>query len=485
METDIAHPSIALPAESLPASIAVSRPFGTIACVAASDILAIILSILAASTLRDLVLSSSEPPLPGTISAALILLLCSLTASGLYSGVRANPVEELRRSTMSVTLGYFALWSATFFLHDLSPSRLVYVLAYVMTVVSVPLFRSWTRSMFANRGWWGSPVAILGYGETGKFVHETLRKNPGIGLKPVAVLDDDPEKYVHTAQGLTRGPLARCLEIATSERIPYGIVCMPSLSRHELLNLIDRYGQSFSHLIVIPNLIGMTCLGICTREVGGVIGLEVTQQLLRPSSQVAKRFLDLAITIALSPFVALLVLLAAILITLEDGGPAFYSHDRVGFRGATFKAWKLRSMIKNGDEVLREYLLSHPEEEAHWRSTQKLKRDPRLTAVGRIIRKTSIDELPQLWNVLRGEMSVVGPRPVLECQVGLYGPSFELYKQVRPGITGLWQISGRNHLPFAERVRLDKYVIQNWSVWLDLYILARTAGVVLTADGAY
>ena len=142
-------------------------------------------------------------------------------------------------------------------------------------------------------------------------------------------------------------------------------------------------------------------------------------------------------------------------------------------------------MVTNGDAILQRHFRKNPLDYAHWQATQKLKHDPRLTRIGRFIRKTSIDELPQFWNVFIGEMSVVGPRPMFESQVPIYGPAFNLYKQVRPGITGLWQVSGRNHLTFTERATLDKYVIQNWSVWLDIYILARTTGAVLSADGAY
>jgi Undecaprenyl-phosphate galactose phosphotransferase WbaP len=229
----------------------------------------------------------------------------------------------------------------------------------------------------------------------------------------------------------------------------------------------------------------MTSLGINARDVGGIIGIEVPRNLLRPSSRLMKRALDLAMVIASAPFVLLLLAICAVLIKLE-GGPVLYANERMGYRGKKFKAWKLRSMVINGDEVLHRYLARHPEEQLQWDTTQKLQRDPRLTRIGKFIRKTSIDELPQLWNVLVGEMSIVGPRPMLESQTEMYGSQeFELYKQVRPGITGLWQISGRNHLSFAERVKLDKYVIQNWSVWLDLYILARTVTVVLTAKGAY
>jgi Undecaprenyl-phosphate galactose phosphotransferase WbaP len=484
-QAETAPPSLALSAESLPLSITVSRPWGTIACMAISDIAAIEISLLSASVVRNMLLSSWAAPTPRTDLTALVLLLCSLAAAGLYPGVNMNPVEELRRSLYSITLGFFALWSATFLLHDLSQSRLIYVLAYLLTIGLVPLFRAFVRKIFAARPWWGSSVAILGYGVTGKYVHEALLKNPGLGLKPVAILDDDPQQYSNSDPRVTFGPLDQCIEIAHSQRIPYGVVCMPGLSRDALLNLVDRYGKCFGHLIVIPNLIGMTSLGISAREVGGVIGLEVSQKLLRPSSRLIKRCLDLVLAAALSLPVALAVSVSALFIKLEDGGPVFYGNERIGLGGKKFKAWKLRSMVTDGEEALARYLAANPDEAACWHAKQKLTRDPRLTRIGRIIRKTSIDELPQFWNVFNGEMSVVGPRPVLESQLPMYGPSFELYKQVRPGVTGLWQVSGRNHLTFSERVKLDKYVIQNWSVWLDLYILARTVNVLLSGEGAY
>ena len=485
METEIATQHLALSAQPAPISISVSRPYGTIACLVASDITAILSSIFIGSVLRTYFRSGWAAPVPSTHLAALVLLICSLTAAGLYPGVTMNPVEELRRSTYSIALGFVALWSGTFLLHDLTQSRLVYGFACLLTLALVPLFRAFTRKVFASRPWWGSSVALLGYGVTGKYVHETLLKNPGIGLKPVAILDDDSDKLRKTDPKITVGPLSKCVEIAHSQRIPYGIVCMPELHRHDLLNLVDRYGQCFAHLIVIPNLIGMTSLGICAREVGGVIGLEVTQQLLRPSARFIKRCLDMALAVALIVPVTTIVAVSALLIKLEDGGPVFYADERIGLNGTKFKAWKLRSMVTNGAEILNRYLAANPKEALQWHATQKLKRDPRITRIGRILRKTSIDEIPQLWNVITGEMSVVGPRPILQSQTEMYGPGFHLYKQVRPGITGLWQVSGRNKLTFSERARLDKYVIQNWSVWLDLYILARTATAVISGSGAY
>lgn len=485
MDTDVASSVIAVQADTAPSTVSVRRPVGTIACLILSDIAAILFSLLTASVLRNIVLARPSYMIAPSLMAALVLCLSSLTAAGLYPGVTINPVEELRRSTFAVTLAFLGLWTATLFLHDLSQSRLTYLLGYLLTVALIPVFRVSTRGLFASRSWWGSGVVILGYGNTGKLLLETLTRNPSIGLKPVAILDDDPEQYASLESDLVRGPLARCYEIAQHHKISYGVICMPSLSREDLLNLLDRYGHCFGHVLVIPNLIGMTSLGVTAKEVGGIVGLEVTRQLLRPASRLAKRTLDLAITLGVAPLVLSLVAVSAILIKLEDGGPVLYANERIGYRGRKFKAWKLRSMVTDGSEVLRRYLEAHPEEAAVWESTQKLKHDPRLTRIGKIIRMTSIDEMPQLWNVLIGEMSIVGPRPMLEHQVAMYGPSFELYKQVRPGITGLWQVSGRNKLTFADRVKLDKYVIQNWSVWLDLYILARTASAVLTADGAY
>ena len=382
INTEVLAAPLNLSAESLPNSTTFSRPLGTIACLMASDLVGIVVAMLAASALRDFTVSTRSASISHPLFVAVLLTFCSFTAAGLYPGVTVNPVEELRRSTLAITLAFGALWSATFFLHDLTQSRLVYAIGYILTVLLVPLLRSAARQMFASRTWWGSPVAILGYGVTGKFVHETLIKNPGIGLKPVAVLDDNASQYEKVGPDVLCGPLFHSLKITGSQRIPYGIVCMPGLSRHDLLNFLDFYGHCFGHLIVIPNLIGMTSLGISVREVGGVVGLEVRKQLLRPTARFAKRALDLAFTALIAPVIATIVGFLALCIKLEDGGPAFYANERVGCGGKRFKTWKLRSMVTNGEQVLEKYLAEHPDEAETWRINQKVKHDPRLTRVG-------------------------------------------------------------------------------------------------------
>jgi Undecaprenyl-phosphate galactose phosphotransferase WbaP len=181
------------------------------------------------------------------------------------------------------------------------------------------------------------------------------------------------------------------------------------------------------------------------------------------------------------PLIATIVLL----IKLTSPGPATYAQKRIGKGGRPFWAWKFRTMVVNADELLQQYLDRDPELRAEWERDHKLKNDPRVTAVGYWLRKTSLDELPQLWNVLRGEMSLVGPRPIVAAEIPKYGDWMELYEQATPGITGLWQISGRNNTTYDMRIALDSRYVLNWSPWLDLYILARTIKVVLRREGAY
>jgi Undecaprenyl-phosphate galactose phosphotransferase WbaP len=170
---------------------------------------------------------------------------------------------------------------------------------------------------------------------------------------------------------------------------------------------------------------------------------------------------------------------------LGSSGRVFYGQPRIGRHGVGFVAWKFRSMVTDADARLEQYLIAHPELRTEWERDHKLRDDPRITWIGRFLRRTSLDELPQLWNILRGEMSLVGPRPIVQAEVVKYGDHIALYHKVRPGLSGLWQVSGRNNTTYDERVRLDCYYVRNWSVWLDLVILSRTVRVVALGEGAY
>jgi lipopolysaccharide/colanic/teichoic acid biosynthesis glycosyltransferase len=175
----------------------------------------------------------------------------------------------------------------------------------------------------------------------------------------------------------------------------------------------------------------------------------------------------------------------AVIIKLTSRGPVIYGHERVGRGNSRFRAWKFRTMVDNAEDLIEDYLNQYPELRDEWERTHKLKNDPRVTAVGRFMRKWSIDELPQLWNVLVGEMSAVGPRPIVPNEIVTYGEHFEIFCSVLPGMTGLWQVCGRNDTSFEERIRLGVYYIHRWSPWLDLYLLGRTVKTVLFSKGAY
>jgi Undecaprenyl-phosphate galactose phosphotransferase WbaP len=195
--------------------------------------------------------------------------------------------------------------------------------------------------------------------------------------------------------------------------------------------------------------------------------------------------IDLVCATLLVIFLLPLLAVISLMVLLESGFPVLYFQKRLGYKGRTFHIWKFRTMVRNSSEILDTFLKTNPELREEWERDQKLREDPRITRIGKVLRKSSLDELPQLWNVLRGDMSLVGPRPIIDDEVSKYQESYFLYERVTPGLTGLWQVSGRNRTTYEERVAFDTYYVRNWSVWMDLYLLAKTVGVVLTGDGAY
>jgi len=201
--------------------------------------------------------------------------------------------------------------------------------------------------------------------------------------------------------------------------------------------------------------------------------------------RVVKRCLDIFLILLASPFLFLTLGAVALLVMLSSPGPIFYSHRRIRKSGAFFSMWKFRTMCVNSAEVLEEYLSRHPEARAEWNKTHKLRHDPRITPIGSFLRRYSLDELPQFWNVLMGHMSLVGPRPIVAAEVEKYADSFECYCRVKPGLTGLWQVSGRSELAYSERVALDCEYVGRWSLRKDFKILLKTFNVVLHQDGAF
>jgi exopolysaccharide production protein ExoY len=199
----------------------------------------------------------------------------------------------------------------------------------------------------------------------------------------------------------------------------------------------------------------------------------------------SKRILDLILSLIAMALLLPFMMIIAVLIFFFDGGPAIICHERIGRKGKRFNCLKFRTMVKNGDDILRAYLNDNHDAHQEWAENRKLKNDPRITGIGRILRKTSLDELPQIINIFIGDMSVVGPRPIVYEEIKKYGSAFLDYRKTRPGLTGLWQISGRNNIAYDERIDLDQSYIKNWSFRLDLMIILKTIPAVIRAKGVY
>jgi len=200
---------------------------------------------------------------------------------------------------------------------------------------------------------------------------------------------------------------------------------------------------------------------------------------------VVKRAMDIIGCLLLMPLLLPLCGMVTLLIKISSPGPAFFSHRRISKNGGFFSMWKFRTMCVNGDEVLEKYLASNPQALEEWTRLHKLRQDPRVTRIGQFLRRYSLDELPQFWNVFRGDMSLVGPRPIIAAEVGKYGHCFSCYCSVKSGVTGLWQVSGRSKVTYPERVALDCRYVREWSLWQDIKILFRTISCVVDSDGAF
>jgi Undecaprenyl-phosphate galactose phosphotransferase WbaP len=328
---------------------------------------------------------------------------------------------------------------------------------------------------------------VLGAGETARLLIRKLHERPELGMKPVACLDDDDEKLGDCAGVPVPGGLSMAPEIAESHGIRRLVVAMPGVERSRLVAIVERNGAPFRRITVIPDLFGLASLSVSPHDMGGVLGLEVRQNLLNPVNRVVKRTLDTLVAAVVGLAALPVMLVAAVWIKRVSPGPVFYTQVRDGHWGRQIPVRKLRSMHPGADELLDRHLSHNPAARAEWLRFYKLRDDPRvLPRIGHFLRRTSLDELPQLWSVIRGEMSLVGPRPFPDYHLDRFDPEFRRFRaRVRPGLTGLWQVSARGEGDLTLQQELDTYYIRNWSLWLELDILARTVGVVLRGRGAY
>jgi Undecaprenyl-phosphate galactose phosphotransferase WbaP len=466
----------------------------------ASDAAAI-LSVCAAAngllfaTVREILIS-------GPIAVAGVVLFVFLAElSGLYHeslfvpGLVPPPHEELRRlfhiiaGLLVVRFFYFQEFphillkirgSAAF--EPLLKAGLVFGLLPLF-FLAVILFRWTVRMLMEKSGVGISPVVILGAGEIGDIVSRMLQRSKHFGLKPVAFFDDDPQKKGRFVNGVpVIGTLQEYLEEEVYRLcfVPY--ICLPLpllqtwgerlffLNRRAYIASLEDYFPSSS--AVIHDQHGLTVLGLKNN-------LNIRHNLR------LQRFINVVLAgLALLVF-AVPMLIIALLVRLTSKGPVLYFANRLGQGGRTIAIPKFRTMHKDADQRLEEMLECSPELRREWERNFKLKNDPRITPVGGFLRRTSLDELPQLISVLKGDLNLAGPRPIVEGEIKLFGKGYDLISRVKPGLTGMWQVSGRSSTTYGERVFLETYYIRNWSIWLDFYILFKTVLEVALCRGAY
>lgn len=366
-------------------------------------------------------------------------------------------------------------------------SRFLWILTWIFVLLLVPLLRMMSKRMLNVFGLWNRDTWIIGSGANAQEAYKAINSERNLGLVIVGFITVAEEYSVN--KNIDGVPvIANDIDwLSSMDKKTQFIVAVES-HQSEVRNtwLRNFMIKGYRYISVIPTLRGMPLDStdmsfIFSHE---VMIFRVQQNLAKWSSRFLKRLFDiigsLAIITVLSP--ALIYISCKV---KKDGGPAIYGHERIGKGGRSFKCLKFRSMVINSKEVLEQLLANDQQARVEWDATFKLKKDPRITQIGHFLRRTSLDELPQLFNVLRGEMSLVGPRPIITAELERYNDEVDYYLLSKPGMTGLWQVSGRSDVDYETRVYLDAWYVKNWSMWNDIAILFKTIGVVLKKDGAY
>lgn len=402
---------------------------------------------------------------------------------GLYPGYGRSPQTELRLHVTG-TLQIAAIQLVTVLvLERLVPNAAGILLAWALILMLALPLRYALRAMLIKSGNFGRSVSIIGAGETAQQMVSHLLSHPEYGLKPVAAYDDNPRLHGSAIESV---PVVGDIQLALTEpRTEQALIAIPSARAETMQRLVNSIYAVFPYIWVVPDLFGIPNQAIQPHNLGSIATLEVRNNLRSVQSRFIKRTIDLLGAGLGGLLILPVLLLIAVAIKLDSPGPAVYRARRLGRNGQPFDCLKFRSMHKDAEAKLREVLEADPALKAEFEATHKLKDDPRVTRVGAFLRKTSLDELPQLGNVLNGTMSLVGPRPIVQAEVEKYGEVYEVYKQVRPGMTGYWQANGRSDTSYDERVGMDKFYVTNWSPWLDMAVLIQTVRVVLIGKGAY
>lgn len=416
----------------------------------------------------------------------IVICLSLFRATRLYPGIGLNPAVEMRTVTHLTTVSFLIVFSFLMIrIPNWTQEKLVLILVSGASIVTILGMRWLMRILAVQLGVWGEPVVVAASREKLEPLMSYFQERRRLGFVPVlgVMVGRQGAMDVETLE------VEEVLKLSDSYFSEKGIQTVlvetqivSELSKSQMNRELLR---KFKRMIFVSEMDWLEGVSIRYHDFEGMLGMEAQRNFLSPLNEMLKRVMDILFAMVFGIFCLPLVVVTAVLIKLDSCGSVLYKQERVGRGGKRITIYKFRSMKEKAEEALAEYLAGDARARAEWEERQKLRDDPRMTRVGKWVRKWSVDELPQLYNILKGEMSVVGPRPILEEQCGMYGEGLEVYTSVRPGLTGFWQVSGRNRTSFRQRANYDVYYVRNWSVWLDLYILLRTVWVVLSRDGAF
>lgn len=432
-----------------------------------------------------------EPFMGGAVNWSLILkglvfyvifniLLAWL--NGLYPGFGLAAVHEMQKVLYVVTLASVFLGVFLFFQQlALAYSRMIFVLTWFLSALFMMLGRFALRNRFSKFKWWGIPMVVVGSPENATPVIEKLIQSRRLGFRPVFYYDpllksSDP---IHNIPALaSRDDLQEVVKRFAIQHVAFTdpIDNILTFNFHWMRDV-------FPNILFVLNTSPFGSLWVRPIDLHGILAIETYYHLLNKRETIIKRILDTFLTLLLLLFSWPIFLILAILVWVDSKGPIFYTQERLGQDGNIFDSFKFRTMYDQADQMLHDLLESDPAAKQEYETYHKLANDPRITKVGRILRRYSLDELPQLINVLKGDMNLIGPRSYLPRELPAMGDYARIILKVKPGITGWWQVMGRNATSFKERLQLDEYYISNWSIWLDIYIVIKTVWVLINGQG--
>lgn len=397
-------------------------------------------------------------------------------------------LETVRQIFYAVLYALITCILALYFMEaSMLASRLYVVLFGVLALFNIYVARYILLKVLKTTNLLMKPVILIGAGKTAEIVLQFFEGDLGYRYRIVGLLDDAPISEELPQKFLMLGKVSDAEEIIRDSGVKTVIITAPGMDSSRLEKLVAKIQPLVRDILFVPDLMMLPLghVGVEPFYTEKVFMLSIRNNLARRRNRLAKRIFDLVATVVGGLLILPILLILAVLVGVDNKGRIIFAHRRVGRKGKLFPCYKFQSMVPNAQERLEEYLAKNPEARKEWEASFKLTNDPRVTKLGAFLRKTSLDELPQLWNVLMGDMSLVGPRPIVTKEIERYGDYIREYYMVPPGITGMWQVNGRSDTTYEERVAMDTWYVRNWSVWIDLVYLFKTVKTVFTGKGAY